>query len=469
MRPADVDMQKNWFPAELTQTGYQEAFAEYGLRLDSTDPAAADRLRGRPAAVRNQAVAALDYWLDMARRKKAPEVDWLEQALTAADPDDWRQRLRVARRQEDPKPLEGLAREVEKDVAAQPPQALLVLVEALRARGSSGVALQLLRRAQDAYPNEFWISHHLGMVLRSAQPPRLDEAIRFLTVAMALRPDSAGPHLNLGSVLEKRGRRDEAITAFRRAVKLKPDYAMAQHCLGELLQEQRSLPEAVEHYRIAAELRPGNAVKQLNLGVALMDLGNMPGAAESFRRALALDMPDPKFRAGALRNLGQVLQALGDVTGAVDNHRRAVELSPEDPYGHFHLDNALTMQRDAPGAVASYRRALGRANFAEAHCNLGDAFLRQGQFREALVEYKAGDALGRRRKDWHHPSDLWVKRCESFIALDGHLPANSVALKTISLKCVSASSRTPNRSAKRLSAYDWAAAVTRFRPGLLPS
>src|SRR5262249_31622158 len=158
-----INAQKNRFASEMAMPEFREAFADYGLRPDSTDLAAADRLRGRPAAVRSQAVAALDHWLDLARLEKAPEADWLEQVLTAADADDWRQRLRVARRQQDTKPLEDLAREVEEDVAAQPPQALLVLVEALRVRGSSGGALQLLRRAWEAYPKDFWINHHLGM------------------------------------------------------------------------------------------------------------------------------------------------------------------------------------------------------------------------------------------------------------------------------------------------------------------
>ena len=61
----------------------------------------------------------------------------------------------------------------------------------------------------------------------NCQPPQLEEAIRFLTVAVALRPDSPGVRYNLGNALFGAERLDEAKAAYRQAIGLKPDYAMA--------------------------------------------------------------------------------------------------------------------------------------------------------------------------------------------------------------------------------------------------
>jgi serine/threonine protein kinase len=244
-RQTEVDVQTNAFAMGRALPVYREAFADYGLRHDSTDPAEAARLRSRPA-VRAQAVAALDHWLDLARRMKAPEADWLEQVLTAADPDDWRQRVRVARRQGKLKLLEDLAREA--DVAAQPPQALFVLEDTLRIGGSSA-GLALLRRAWEAHPDDFWINLHLGMALSREQPPQPHEAIRFLTVAVALRKDSAAAHSNLGNVLAEHDRDVEATAAYRRAVKLKADFAEAHCNLGHSLFRQGKFPEALEEFQ----------------------------------------------------------------------------------------------------------------------------------------------------------------------------------------------------------------------------
>src|SRR5262249_40200965 len=146
----------------------------------------------------------------------------------------WKRRSREA--------LERLAREA--DVDGQPPQALFLLESALYTNGSAKTGVELLRRAQEAHPGDFWINQHLGKALIRCEPPEFDEASRFLPAAVALRPDSAGAQLNLGIALAGKGRRADAIVAYLRAVKLKPDYAQAHHNLGEVLQAEKQLPRA---------------------------------------------------------------------------------------------------------------------------------------------------------------------------------------------------------------------------------
>src|SRR5262249_45088906 len=149
----------------------------------------------RSKAVHGILVAALDHWLILARAKKAPEAGWVEQVLAEADHDPWRRRMRVARESDDRQSLEALAREV--DATAQPAESLFLLHRSLRQRGAQEGAVALLRRAQEAFPGDFWINHDLGMALQDCQPPQYDEALRFLTAAVALRPGSPGVQLNL--------------------------------------------------------------------------------------------------------------------------------------------------------------------------------------------------------------------------------------------------------------------------------
>src|SRR5262249_6694765 len=126
---AEINLKTKRFALERSLPGYREAFADYGLRPASTTPAeAAALLRRRPAA-RDAVVGSLDDWLTLARLEKASEVGWLERVLAAADPDDWRQRLRAAVGRGDRKAMEDLAREVK--VATQPPHAFIHLGDAL--------------------------------------------------------------------------------------------------------------------------------------------------------------------------------------------------------------------------------------------------------------------------------------------------------------------------------------------------
>ena len=161
----------------------------------------------------------------------------------------------------------------------------------LRQRGASGAALALLRRAQQAFPGDFWINHDLGMALHDCHPPQYEEAIRFLTVAVALRPDSAGVRLNLGNTLARAGRLDEAIVAYRQAIGLKPDYSMAHLQLGLVLAEKGHLDEAVAACRRASQLKPDYGDAYYNLGTLLDRMGRVDEALAPLRRAIDL-MPD---------------------------------------------------------------------------------------------------------------------------------------------------------------------------------
>jgi tetratricopeptide (TPR) repeat protein len=365
----DVDVAKDHFTEARALPGFREAFAEYGLRPGSTEPAeAAARLRGRPAEARGPAVDALNSWLFLALRIKAPEAGWLERVLAAADPDEWRRRLRAARVAKDLRAVEGLAREAE--VTAQPPQTLADVANFLQENGRPEAAVELLRRTWGAYPGDFWINTHLGLALKRSQPgnfwmnyplgmapagsapPQPDEAIRFLSVAVARRPESAGAWSNLADTFLGAGRLDEAIAACRKAIGLRHDYAAAHATLGNALAGKGRLDEAIAAFRESISTRRRFAPAHYNLGTILLRQGDYPAAEACFRWAVQIDQ-----------------------------------------------------------------------EYAEAHCNLGNALLRQGDLRAALDEVRIGHKLGHRRKDWGHDSARWVKDYERYLQLQDRLPA----------------------------------------------
>jgi serine/threonine protein kinase/Flp pilus assembly protein TadD len=327
---AEVHVKESRFASERAIPEYRLAFGEYGLRADRTAPAeAVALLRRRPPAVRGTLIAALEHWLLLAHQEKAEEIDWLEQVLATADSGPWWRAVRAARCRRDRPALESLAREVE--VAAQPPEALLILALVLRQRGATESSVTLLRRAQEAFPDDFWINHNLGMALKNAEPPKLEEAIGFLRVAVALRPRSAGVRLNLGTVLWHSGRLDEAAAAFRRAIALKPDYAAAYHNLGRVLGALDRLDEAVAALRKEVDLTPERAGAHYNLGIVLMKQDRHQEAAAAYRRAIALK---PDF-AEAHCNLGVALWKQSEFAQALTALQRGHELGsrrPDWPY-----------------------------------------------------------------------------------------------------------------------------------------
>jgi Flp pilus assembly protein TadD len=291
------------------------------LQADVLEPAEAIALlRHRPPAVQGILISALEHWLILAHQEQAPEIWWLERVLATADSDPWRQCVRAARCRRDRPALEHLAQEV--DAASQPPEALVILAQVLCQRDAQPSAVALLRRAQEAWPGDFWINLHLGRDLQQGRSPQYGEAVRFLTVAAALRPESAGVRLNLGNALQRDGRPDEAAGAFRRAIALKHDYAAAYHNLGQILVAQGRFDQAAATWRKETELTPDCAEAHYCLGIALMNQGRLEQAEGAYRRAIALKAD----YAEAHCNLGATLWKQRDFPRALIALRRGHEL-----------------------------------------------------------------------------------------------------------------------------------------------
>jgi tetratricopeptide (TPR) repeat protein len=160
----------------------------------------------------------VDEWDALASNKEfgvtASDREWLRWVMEAAEPaEGWTRQFRAAREEKD----EGKRKTaLEKmagtdDVRTLPVRALSRLAAQLEKVKAYAGSAQLLRRSQQQHPADFCLNTNLGIVLHEVTPPERDEAARFLTAAVALRPESAGAHLNLGNALKDRGQLDAAI------------------------------------------------------------------------------------------------------------------------------------------------------------------------------------------------------------------------------------------------------------------
>jgi tetratricopeptide (TPR) repeat protein len=108
---------------------------------------------------------------------------------------------------------------------------------------------------------------------------------------------------------------DEAIEAYRRVIALEPDHADAHVNLGRLLHERRAPVAAERHYRAALEADPDHDTAAFNLGVAFEDLGRLREAVEAYELALRINPTN----ADAHYNLAGILEKRGDKAGAVQH------------------------------------------------------------------------------------------------------------------------------------------------------
>jgi tetratricopeptide (TPR) repeat protein len=192
----------------------------------------------------------------------------------------------------------------------------------------------VLRVAQRKYPDDFWINFQLAWSFEYAAPPKKDlaEAVRFYSVALALRPRNVPTHLFLGRALRNDGKLDEALGVYRRAIVLAPDNVVAHYGLGCTLLARKEVDVAIAAFSKAIELNPQLAVGHHKLAWLLAtDLDpkvRNPGrAVELAKKAVGLGPKQAEYWS----TLGTAHYRAGDWRAATEALQKALELRNGTP------------------------------------------------------------------------------------------------------------------------------------------
>ena len=108
-------------------------------------------------------------------------------------------------------------------------------------------------------------------------------------------PAFAPARTNLGQMLLDRGLAEEALTHCREAVALKPDVAAFHHNLGNALRALNRLVDAKSSYLEALRLEPDLAQSHAQMGMILQREGKLDDALHWLKRAVELDPNDASF------------------------------------------------------------------------------------------------------------------------------------------------------------------------------
>jgi serine/threonine-protein kinase len=374
------DVREEMVSDDKADPEFASAFTAAGY--DVLDPSVAAGAIGRdlarrPRSVALAAAAALDTWavvrryIAMARPGEADPASARRLLAVAreADPDPWRNTLRDALGDGDPASLLRLADDPELD--RRGPVGLWLLGHGLEITGSHDRALELLRRAQRRYPNDYWLNTELGLAslggVRSglgassvwvsnlgAVDSRFQRAEPYFMAAVAVRPQSGYAHLLLAQAMLGQGKWDESFAGFREALRLRPDDATIHNSLGVAYQSRGDPRRAADEYREAIRLWPAYALARGNLGDMLMGQGRLEEAAETYREAIR---QTPEFVLAHGR-LGQVLTNLGRLEEAAAAYRETVRRAPRYAAAHAGLGGVLRQLGDFDGASAALRTAF---------------------------------------------------------------------------------------------------------------
>jgi Flp pilus assembly protein TadD len=305
----------------------------------------------------------------------------------------------------------------EREVQALPAAAVAKLAHDLLYVGSRSEAQRVLRAGQERYPGDFWLNFTLGVKLIPAAPPlvgppagderlnftlgvklipslpsglvptpvlaepspipplrlQAEEAVLYLTTALALRSSSPVVHAALGDALGAKGDVKGAIRQYRFALQIDSNYSYARYRFGEAnrvlgnsLTEKGQFDEAIAAYREAIAADPIRGLDGLHyaLGYALHYKGSLDDAIREYREAIRLaeeEKSPPGMAApdDAHLMLGVALAGKGQRDEAITEYREANRIATwTGPPWHMKLGIALRRRGLVDDAIAAFREAI---------------------------------------------------------------------------------------------------------------
>jgi len=220
-----------------------------------------------------------------------------------------------------------------------------------------------------------------------------------------------------GALLLKLGCTDEARVALQKAIALEPEFAKSHEDLGRLSLILKEPDQATRHFSQAIRLDDSQASAYSGLASALAQLGRLEEAQTAHQRFIELSPiagtlleADELLRAGDLagtervcnvllkREPGntQILRMLARIANADERYvvaeqllRRIIAMSPNELTPHTDLGHFLVEQSRFPEAIEMFEAAttLNESN-ADNYRLLGDALAVVGRSGDALAAYR---------------------------------------------------------------------------------
>jgi tetratricopeptide (TPR) repeat protein len=223
------------------------------------------------------------------------------------------------------------------------------------------------------------IESHFAAAQQAQRDKDYATAEREYQAVLALAPDFAEVHMNLGLVYQLQDRFPEAMTEFRRALKFKPGLAGANFFLGVDYCKLGEGMKAISYLKAALQTEPNRPDTWLWLATAQEISGQLQPEVVTVRQALELQPNDVDL----LYLLGHAYERLGKLEVA---HLEKVD--PGSSRSEQLLAESYASSNEWPSAVIHFQNALAASpNRAGLHAELGEVLLRAGKVNQAIREF----------------------------------------------------------------------------------
>jgi tetratricopeptide (TPR) repeat protein len=223
------------------------------------------------------------------------------------------------------------------------------------------------------------IESHFAAAQQAQRAQDYATAEREYQAVLALAPDFAEVHMNLGLVYQLQDRSSEAMVELRRALTIKPALVGANFFLGVDYCKLGEAAKAISYLKAALQAEPRRPDIWLWLATAQEISGQLQAEVVTLHRALELQPND----ADPLYLLGSVYERLGKKEVA-----RLEKVAPGSSRSEQLLAESYAASNEWPTAVIRFQNALAALpERAGLHAELGEVLLRAGKVNPAIREF----------------------------------------------------------------------------------
>jgi len=247
------------------------------------------------------------------------------------------------------------------------------------------------------------------------------EAIETFRKVVALRPNSAEAHLNLGIALVDQYDRTGGFEEFTKAVKLDPHSSRPYYNLGRFYYDAGKYDEAREQLERAIRLEPKFAGAYYFLALTEGQDNHVERANENLQKVVALQPNN----ADAQYLLGQNLERIGKTTEAIEHWEMAVKADPNKSEALYSLARALNKLHDpqAKQFQDRYDKLQRNEQTTDRVANLGNSAIQSANAQNwprALAQMKEAIAVcGECTEAAHLHRNLGLMYCRTGNVEDG--------------------------------------------------
>lgn len=223
---------------------FSNAFHQAGFLVDIADPkSVSQKIKTCPEPIVHEIAVSLDYWALIRQQTLSNPLGakQLRNIAQLVDNDPWRQDLRDVLNQPD----RDARRNELKSIGERTPieslsaKSIDTLAKAMSLHDDVDSAIALLNQGVMRHPEDPWLAFHLASLLEYRDKP--EEALRYFTVARALKPDIGH---QLAHLLDKLGRHEDAFIVFRSLVDASPSNQIHLACFSRMLMDHQEFDES---------------------------------------------------------------------------------------------------------------------------------------------------------------------------------------------------------------------------------